>query len=105
MRENLTEEELAIFDLLLKEPLNPDETEKVRIVARDLLALLKAEKLVLDWRERETTRAGVKTTINNVIYPGLPETKYSEKDCETKGLEVYNFVYEHYQDAKHFVKA
>lgn len=105
VKENLTEEELAIFDLLLKENLDPSETEKVRSVARELLAKLKDEKLVLDWREREATRAGVKTTIYDSLYASLPEPKYSERDCESKGLEVYNFVYEHYLDAEHFLYA
>jgi type I restriction enzyme R subunit len=103
VKENLSEEELAIFDLLLKQSLDPSETEKVRIVARELLATLKAEKLVLDWREREATRAGVKTTIYDSLYASLPEPKYIEKDCESKGVEVYNFVFEHYLDAEHFV--
>ncbi len=105
IKENLTEEELAIFDLLLKENLNPDEVEKVREVARGLLSKLKVEKLVIDWREWESTRAGVKTTIFDVLYRDLPESTYAEQDCEMKGLEVYNFVYEHYKDANHFVCA
>ncbi len=105
VKENLTEEELAIFDLLLKENLNPDEVEKVRVVARELLSKLKVEKLVIDWREWESRRAGVKTTIFDVLYKDLPEPTYAEKDCELKGLEVYNFVYEHYKDANHFVCA
>lgn len=46
---------MVIFDLLLKENLNPEEIEKVRIVARELLSKLKAEKLVIDWRERDST--------------------------------------------------
>lgn len=102
---NLTEEELAIFDLLLKENLNPEEVERVREVARGLLSKLKVEKLVIDWREWESTRAGVKTTIFDILYNDLPEPTYAEKDCEMKGLEVYNFVYEHYKDANHFVCA
>jgi len=105
VKENLTEEELAIFDLLLKENLNPDEVERVREVARGLLSKLKVEKLVIDWREWESTRAGVKTTIFDVLYKDLPEPTYAEKDCEMTGLEVYNFVYEHYKDANHFVCA
>ena len=105
VKENLTEEELAIFDLLLKENLNPDEAGKVREVARRLLSKLKVEKLVIDWREWESTRAGVKTTIFDVLYKDLPDPTYAEKDCEMKGLEVYNFVYEHYKDANHFVCA
>jgi len=96
VKENLSEEELAIFDLLLKKDLNPDEVEKVRNVARELLAKLKKEKLVLDWRERESTRAGVKTTIFDILYNDLPEPAYRERDCEIRGRSVYNFVYEQY---------
>ncbi|MFA7278087.1 MAG: type I restriction endonuclease subunit R [Candidatus Gracilibacteria bacterium] len=105
VKEGLNEEELAIFDLLLKDGLNPNEVEKVRTVSRELLEKLKFEKLVLDWREKEPTRAGVKTTILDVLYPKLPDPTYTEADCQEKGLEVYNFVFEHYIDAEHFVGA
>ena len=60
---------------------------------------------MIDWREWESTRAGVKTTIYDVLYSDLPEPVYSEKYCEIKRLEIYNFVYEHYKDANHFVCA
>lgn len=103
IKENLTGEELAIFDLLLKDNLNPDEREKIRKVSQELLAKLKQEKLVLDWREKESTRAGVKTTIYKILYADLPEPTYSEKDCEFKGLEIYNFIYEHYKDSGNFI--
>ena len=105
VKENLTEEELSIFDLLLEENLNPDEVEKVRQVARELLSKLKVEKLVMDWREWESTRAGVRKTISDFLYDQLPEPTYSESDCEAKKLEVYNFIYEHYKDAENFVEA
>lgn len=103
VKEGLTEEELAIFDLLLKDNLSPKEIEKVRIVARELLSKLKVEKLIVDWREWEERRAGVKTTVLDVLYNDLPEPAYSEQECEAKGLEVYNFVYEHYRDANNFI--
>lgn len=97
VKENLTEEELAIFDLLQKDQLNPDERDRVKKTAKELLAKLKEEKLVIDWREKEIARAGVKTTISDVLYDSLPEPTYTEKDCEIKGNEVYNFVFEHYR--------
>ena len=96
IEENLDEEELAIFDLLTKDGLNESEVEKVKATARTLLEKLKTERLKLDWREKEPTRAGVKNTIYNVVYEYLPEPTYTEVDCENKGLEVYNFVYERY---------
>lgn len=105
VKESLNEEELAIFDILLKENINPKEREEVKKTATELLEKLKQEKLVLDWREREPTRAGVKTTIWDMLYAKLPEPAYEEYDCEIKATNVYNFVYEHYKDAKTFVYA
>lgn len=99
-RDNLSEEELAIFDLLQKEHLNPSECERVRSVARALIVKLKTEKLVIDWRDREATRAGVRMTVVDMLYSSLPEPVYTDADCLNKSLAVYNFVYEHYQDAK-----
>lgn len=96
LRENLTDDELAIFDLLMKDNLKDEEVDKVKKTARTLLEKLKEEKLVLDWREKESTRAGVKNTIYDVVYAHLPEPTYTEKDCELKGMDVYNFVYERY---------
>jgi len=101
VKENLSQEELAIFDLLLKENLNPDEVDKIRAVSRELLQKLKTEKLVSDWREWEATRAGVKTTIFDTLYADLPEPTYTEEECETKGSEVYNFIYQHYSHTDH----
>lgn len=105
IKENLSEEELAIFDLLLKDNLNPSERGKVRKASQNLLTKLKQEKLVLDWREKEITRSGVKTIISDILYEELPEPAYTEKECELKGLEVYNFIYEHYRDAQTFILA
>jgi len=96
IKESLSDDELAVFDLLLKENLNEKEVDQVKKTARTLLDKLQQEKLVLDWREKESTRAGVKSTIYNIVYSYLPEPTYTENDCEQKGLEVYNFVYERY---------
>ena len=100
IKENLTEEELAIFDLLVKEKLNPDEVGRVKKVAHELLAKLKTEKFVLDWKRKEETRADVKITIRDMLYDNLPEPAYSEKDCEDRTQKVYFHIYDNYVDAK-----
>jgi type I restriction enzyme R subunit len=66
--EQLSEEELAIFDLLTKPDRSLSEEEKVQIkkVAQEMLATLKREKLVLDWRKKQQTRAQVRLVI---VYP------------------------------------
>ena len=99
--EGLSEDELAIFDLLMKKNLSDKEVNKVKKTAKTLLEKLQADKLVLDWREKEPTRAGVKNTIFDVVYTHLPEPTYTERDCEIKGMDVYNFVYERYGNNYH----
>lgn len=69
--ENLTEEELVIFDLLTKPDiaLTKAESAEVKKVAKTLLEKLKREKLVLDWRKQQTTRAMVRVTIEDALEP------------------------------------
>ena len=50
-----------------------------REAARRLLATLKREKLVLDWRKRQQSRAQVQVTIEEVLDGGLPEELYTRK--------------------------
>jgi type I restriction enzyme R subunit len=67
---------------------------EVKKVAKSLLAKLKQEKLVLDWRKQQTTRAMVFTTIKEVL-DELPRTytkELYEKKCDT----VYQHFYESY---------
>ncbi len=97
VKENLNEDELAIFDLLLKENLNPNEVASIKGATRELLENLKP-LLVPHWRDFETNRAGVKIAISDLLLDKLPEPTYTQEDCELKGFEIYNFVYEHYKN-------
>ncbi len=99
VKENLSEDELAIFDLLVKENLNPDEVAIIKGTSHELLENLKP-LLVPHWRDFEINRSGVKTAILESLYAQLPDPTYTEKECEFKSFEVYNFVYERYQDAR-----
>ena len=99
--ENLTEEELAVFDMLTRPNLKLSKTErdKVREVAKDLLDTLKAEYLVLDWRKNQRTRAGVQVAIEKVL-DRLPET-FSSTLYEEKCAVVYQHIYDaYYGDGK-----
>ncbi|MEG4443434.1 type I restriction endonuclease subunit R [Microcoleus sp. AT9_B5] len=97
--ENLAEEELAIFDLLTKPDITLTEKEKLEIkkVAKELLSTLKQEKLVLDWRRRQQTKAAVKMAIEEAL-DQLPES-YSTEVYQRKCQEVYQHVYECYSEA------
>jgi type I restriction enzyme R subunit len=92
----LTEEELVVFDLLTKTDivLTDEEVAEVKKVAKSLLAKLKQEKLVLDWRKQQTTRAIVFTTIKDIL-DELPRA-YSKEVYERKCDAVYQHFYESY---------
>jgi type I restriction enzyme R subunit len=95
--ENLTEEELAVFDILTKPDMKLTRKEKnqVKRVARDLLTKLKAEMLVLDWRKRQQSRAQVMVTIEDMLDKGLPAT-FAEDVFHQKCDLVYQHVYDSY---------
>jgi type I restriction enzyme R subunit len=94
--EELTEEELAVYDLLTKpEPkLNRLEGQKVKSVARELLTTLKRQKLVLDWRKKQQAKADVELTIRHTL-DGLPET-YTRELYQQKCNLVYQHIFESY---------
>jgi type I restriction enzyme R subunit len=95
IREELgDEEELAVFDLLTKPDmkLNQKEIKQVKAVSRKLLETLKTEKLVLDWKKKQQTRAGVKVAIEEVL-DDLPGT-YSKDVYDGKCAAIYDYVYD-----------
>jgi type I restriction enzyme R subunit len=92
-REDLTEDELAIFDLLTKpEPkLTRAQEVEVKKVARELLEKLQDAVSVFQWRQRQQTRAAVRSTIE-VILNNLPEAPYPEDSWKQKVEATWNFV-------------
>ena len=94
--EQLTDEELAIFDLLLKPriELTKKEEKQVKEVARELLETLKREKLVLDWRKKQQSRAAVKLAIEEGL-DRMP-SKFAAELYRQKCDLVYQHVYESY---------
>jgi len=97
--ETLSEEELAVFDILTRPEPGLKEKEKlgVKRIARDLLGTLKREKLVLDWRKRQQSRAAVRLVIEDMIWR-LPE-RYTDKMCHRKSAQIYQHVYDNYWGA------
>ncbi|GAA5509517.1 type I restriction endonuclease subunit R [Novipirellula caenicola] len=95
--EQLSEEELALFDLLTKPEfdITPKEKAEVKKVARMLLQTLKEAKLVLDWRKKQRTRADVYTTVKTILdeLPRAYTPELYEQKCDT----VYQHIYDSYQ--------
>lgn len=97
MREGLSEEELAVFDILTKP--EPELTDKERAVVKKvckiLLGKLKDEKLVLDWRGKSQSRGSVEQTIKAILDEGLPEV-YDEAIYDTKCAATFNHIFSSY---------
>ena len=94
--ENLSEEELALFDLLTGPniKLSKKEHEQFKKVAKELLDTLKAERLVLDWRKGQKTRAAIRVAIFDALEQ-LPEL-YINQLYDQRYELVYQHVYEMY---------
>jgi Helicase associated domain/Type I restriction enzyme HindI endonuclease subunit-like, C-terminal len=99
-RESLTEDELAIFDLLTKpEPkLTKAQEVEVKKVARELLLKLQDQLNILDWRARQQTRAAVQSTIRFTLNE-LPEEPYPEAIWENKVDAVWAYIFSRSQQA------
>jgi type I restriction enzyme R subunit len=97
VRENLSEEELTIFDILSRPgpELTSEERDEVKKVAKQLLARLK-NLLVLGWRLKIGARAQVRLAIEDALDEGLPRA-YSKELYQTKCTAVFEHVYESYQ--------
>jgi len=99
LREKVSEEELAVFDVLTRPgpDLTPQEVEMIKKICRDLLAKLKTELLVLAWRNKRTSRAAVRLEIEKMLDAGLPE-KYTAELFEAKCGALFQHVLEKYPD-------
>jgi type I restriction enzyme R subunit len=75
--------------------LSKAEEQEVKKAARELLTVLKKEKLVLDWKKQQKTRAGVRQAIEKVLDQDLPRA-YTPELYERKCDLVYQHVFESY---------
>jgi type I restriction enzyme, R subunit len=76
--EGLTEEELEIYDLLIRDKkLSQIEEQKVKLAAKNLLNKLifeKSDLLVVDWYKDERTTSKVRTAILDSLDQDLPDS-------------------------------
>jgi type I restriction enzyme, R subunit len=100
-REELTEEELALFDILAKPALSLTDAEikQVKGVARELLDTLKQKKLVIDWRKKQQARASVKLCIRDFL-GRLPTTFTPTVRAEKMDLAFQHVYDSYYGDGK-----
>ena len=98
IRENMSEEELVIFDILTRPApeLSAEERAEVKKVSRDLLNRLK-QLLVLNWRQKAAARSQLKLAIEDVLDTGLPRA-YDKPLYAQKCSALFEHIFESYPE-------
>lgn len=93
-REELTEEQLAIFDLLLlNKQLTTKERNKVKSMALELLDKLQSTGLRVEhWMDKPQTQSAVRKTINDYLFENLPYPTYNDPDINQKTELVFEHL-------------
>lgn len=94
IREGLTEEELEVFDLLKKDGLTKDETQSVKLAARELLSSLRSahsSTRAQGWHRDSQSRLRVQGELAEVLNLHLPED-YGKDEFREKCAVVYDLA-------------
>lgn len=93
--EGLSEEELAIFDLLKKDDLGKAERERVKQASKGLLESIRRLVLPLErWTDKEQTQAEVETFILDFIYQELPTPPFTDDEKQLIARQAYDHVWQ-----------
>jgi len=91
-----SDEELSLYDLLLKEDLSKTEIKKLKNVAIDLLTKVKELLSCMDHPfDKAPTCAVLMNTIRDVLWQELPET-YSEESINHYRDTIFDYVRQRY---------
>lgn len=94
IKEDLSEEELELFDLLRKDHLTKEDEKRVKLAARELYATLlkkRQELFVVGWQNDPQPKERVKSEIVSVLNTFLPES-YDRKIFLDKSNDVFNHI-------------
>jgi type I restriction enzyme R subunit len=101
VEEGLSEDQLALFDLLQRSDLSKVDRERIKQASRELLAGVLEVIAPLDrWTEKEQTQAEVETFILDHVYQVLPEPPYTADDKLQVAALVYRHIWQQSASAK-----
>ena len=93
------DEQLSMYDVLMKDDLSKDDIKKLKTVAKELLEKIKALMATMDHPfDKQETKAAIIITIRDILWQELPES-YSEESITQYRDAVYNYVSQHYGGA------
>jgi type I restriction enzyme R subunit len=95
VEEGLTEEELALFDLLKKDDLTKADRERLKTASRELIASLLGFIAPLDqWTQKEKTRAEVEVFILDNVHQFLPSPPFNDDEKEAAAKRAFEHVWQ-----------
>lgn len=95
VEEGLSEEQLALFDLLKRDDLKQTDRERIKHASRELLAGVLQVIAPLDrWTEKAQTQAEVQSFILDRVYQELPEPPYTSDDKQQVAELVYRHIWQ-----------
>ena len=104
--EGLSDDELALFDLLFKENISKADRERLKQASKVLLASLR-ELLqpIHDWTQNTATQAEVKVFILDNLWEALPRPPFSDEETEEVANRVYEYVWQRSASGHHLLAA
>ena len=90
------DEQLSMYDVLMKDNLSKEDIKKLKVVAKELLEKIKNQLATMDHPfDKQETRASIIITIRDILWKDLPES-YSDESINYYRDAVYNYVSQHY---------
>ncbi len=95
VEEGLSDDELALFDLLFRESISKADRERLKQASKSLLQSLHALlEPMPTWTENSSTQAEVRVFILDTLWEQLPRPPFSDEDAERLSERVYNFIWQ-----------
>jgi len=90
------DEQLSMYDVLMKDDLSKEDIKKLKVVAKELLEKIKAQLATMDHPfDKQETRASIIITIRDILWKELPES-YSDESINYYRDTIYNYVSQRY---------
>ena len=86
------DEQLSMYDVLMKDDLSKEDIKKLKMVAKDLLEKIKEQLATMDHPfDKQETKASLIITIRDLLWAELPQS-YSDESISYYRDKVYNYV-------------
>ena len=93
--EGLSDDELALFDLLFKQSISKADRERLKQASKSLLQSLQGLlEPMPKWTQNSATQAEVRVLILDNLWQSLPRPPFTEDETEAVASRVYEYVWQ-----------